>query len=74
MATLGAAIPNFFSYLSRITKLLWASDRKAVTIEDLTYLPLSAAVDMPLTPAKRHGFERWWPDDAPTEDLVPLKK
>jgi len=42
--------------------------------EDLSYLPMTAAVQMGLTPAKRHGFERWWPDDAPTEDLVPLKK
>lgn len=74
MALLGAACPSFFSYISRVSKLLWSSDSKAVTIEDLTYMPLSAAVEMPITPAKRHGFERWWPDDAPTEDLVPLKK
>ena len=41
---------------------------------DMTYLPMTAAVDMEITPAHRHSFERWWPDDAPTEDLVPVKK
>ena len=74
MALLGATCPSLLSYVSRVTKLLFCSDKKAVTVGDLTYLPLSAAVEMPITPAKRHGMERWWPDDAPTEDLVPLKK
>lgn len=74
MATLGARCPSFLSYLSRVTRLLWRSDRRRETIGDLSYMPLTAAIDMPITPAKRHGFERWWPDDAPTEDLVPLKK
>jgi len=74
MALLGAGCPSFPSYISRLTKLLFTSDAKAVSVEDVTYLPLSAAVDMSITPAKRHGMERWWPDDAPTEDLVPLKK
>ena len=75
MAMLGAQCPSFLSYVSRVTRLLWFSDRKAVTVgDDLSYLPMTAAVQMGLTPAKRHGFERWWPDDAPTEDLVPLQK
>ena len=75
MALLGAKCPSFWGYLCRVTKLLWASDRKAVRVgDDLSYLPMTAAVQMGLTPAKRHGFERWWQDDAPTEDLVPVKK
>ena len=74
MALLGAKAPSLLSFISRVTRLIWRSDRHAVTVGDVTYLPLTAAVDMSITPAKRHGFERWWPDDAPTEDLVPLKK
>ena len=70
----GAKAPSLLSFISRVTRLIWRSDRHAVTVGDVTYLPLTAAVDMSITPAKRHGFERWWPDDAPTEDLVPLKK
>ena len=74
MALLGAHCPSLTSYLSRVTRLLFGSDKHTTTVEDLTYLPLGAAVSMSITPTKRHGFERWWPDDAPTEDLVPLKK
>ena len=75
MALLGAGCPSFASYVSRVTRLLWRSDRHAVEVAgDMTYLPMTAAVQMSITPAKRHGFERWWPDDAPTEDLVPVKK
>jgi len=75
MALLGASCPNLFSYVARVTRLLWASDKKAVEVaKDVTYIPMTAAVEMPITPTKRHGFERWWPDDAPSEDLVPLKK
>ena len=47
------------------------TDAVSVDVEEKLY---RAAVEMGITPAKRHGFERWWPDDAPTEDLVPLKK
>jgi len=75
MALLGAKCPGFWSYVLRVSRLLWRADKKRVTVaDDLSYLPMTAAVEMGLTPAKRHGFERWWPDDAPTEDLVPLKK
>jgi len=74
MALLGARCPSFFSYVARVTRLLWSSDRRATTVGDMTYLPMTAAVDMEITPAHRHSFERWWPDDAPTEDLVPIKK
>ena len=74
MALLGARLPGFFEYVVRVTRLLWRSDRRTTTVGDLTYLPTTEAVAMGLTPAHRHGFERWWPDDAPTEDLVPLTK
>ena len=74
MSLLGARLPSFFSYLLRVTRLLWLSDRRTTTVGDLTYLPTTEAVKMSLTPAHRHAFERWWPDDAPTEDLVPLAK
>ena len=74
MALLGAKCPSFFSYVSRVTRLLWLSDKRATTVGDLTYLPTTAAVSMGITPCHRHGFERWWQDDSPTEDLVPLKK
>ena len=74
MGLLGAKCPSFLSYLSRVTRLLWLSDRRATTVGDMTYMPTTEAVEMGITPAHRHGFERWWPDDAPTEDLVPVKK
>ena len=74
MMRLGAGCPNFFDWIVRVTKLLWFSDAKAAVIGDLRYMPLEAAVSMSLTPPMRHGFERWWQDDAPTEDLVPVKK
>lgn len=40
-------------------------------VEDFTV----AATHSPfgITPPRRHGFERWWPDDAPADDLVPVK-
>ena len=74
MMRLGAGCPAFLDYFVRVTKLLWFSDFKAATIGDLRYMPLQAAVAMSLTPPARHGFERWWQDDSPTEDLVPVKK
>ena len=42
MMRLGAGCPGFFSYLTRVTRLLWFSDRKAVTIGDVRYIPLQA--------------------------------
>ena len=39
-----------------------------VDVGDLRYLPLTNAVEMPHTPARRHAYERWWPDD---EILLP---
>lgn len=74
MMRLGAGCPSLINYIYRVTRLLWFGDRHAVSIGDLRYVPLQAAVTMSITPAMRHGFERWWPDDAPTEDLVPVKK
>ncbi|KAL1508640.1 hypothetical protein AB1Y20_004736 [Prymnesium parvum] len=73
MMRLGADCPGFFNYVYRVTRLLWRGDRHAVSIGDLRYIPLQAAVGMSITPPLRHGFERWWPDDSPTEDLVPVK-
>jgi len=70
MASLGARAPSPLDWLCRVTRLLWLSDRRSTTVCDLTYLPPSVAVRMSITPPKRHGFERWWPDDAPTDDLV----
>ena len=75
MALLGARMPNFFSYVFRVSRLLWRGDSKCVRVgTDLQSLPMTAAVGMDITPAKRHGYERWWDDTAPTEDLVPVKK
>ena len=73
MATFGARAPGRFEWISRVTRLLWLSDRRSTTVQDLTYLPPDTAVRMSITPPKRHGFERWWPDDAPTDDLVVKK-
>ena len=73
MATLGARAPGRLDWLCRVTRLLWFSDQRSTTVSDLTYLPPTAAVRMSITPPKRHGFERWWPDDAPTDDLVVKK-
>ena len=70
MAKLGARAPSRLDWLCRVTRLLWFSDRRSETVADLTYIPPSAAVRMSITPPRRHGFERWWPDDAPTDDLV----
>jgi len=74
MALLGAGCPGFLDYAQRVTRLMWDSDRKAVAIGDMRYMPMTAAVQMSITPPHRHCFERWWPDDAPTEDLVTSKK
>ena len=74
MSLLGARCPGVLEYVRRVTRLLWLSDRKAEVVGDLRYMPTQAAVKMPITPVSRHGFERWWQDDAPTEDLVPLKR
>ena len=74
MASLGARPPSRREWLGRVTRLLWASDRRSTTVGDLTYLPPDAAVRMSVTPPQRHGLERWWPDDAPTDDLVVPKK
>jgi len=73
MATLGARAPGPLDWLRRVTRLLWLSDQRSITVADHTYLPPSVAVRMSITPPKRHGFERWWPDDAPTDDLVVKK-
>ena len=74
MAKLGARAPTRLEWLSRVTRLLWWSDRRSQTVSDLTYIPPSAAVRMSITPPQRHCFERWWPDDAPTDDLVVAPK
>ena len=76
MAKLGARAPGRLDWLCRVTRLLWYSDKRSQTVSDLTYIPPSAAVRMSITPPQRHCFERWWPDDAPTDDLVvaPAKK
>ena len=74
MASLGARPPSRLEWLGRVTRLLWASDRRSTTVGDLTYLPPDAAVRMSITPPRRHGLERWWPDDAPTDDLVVSEK
>ena len=73
MASLGARPPTGLEWLMRVTRLLWRSDRRSQTVSDLTYLPPSTAVRMSITPPNRHCFERWWPDDAPTDDLVVKK-
>jgi hypothetical protein len=41
MATLGAVAPGRFDW----TRLMWLSDRRSDTINDLTYLPPSVAGD-----------------------------
>jgi len=74
MAEFGARAPGPFEWLCRVTRLLWLSDRRSTTVGDLTYLPPSTAVRMSITPPLRHGFERWWPDNAPTDDLVVAAK
>ena len=74
MAGFGARAPGPFEWLKRVTRLLWFSDSRSTHVADLTYLPPGAACRMSITPPKRHGFERWWPDDAPTDDLVVAKK
>ena len=74
MAQFGARAPGRLEWLSRVTRLLWASDGRSTQVGDLTYLPPGSAVKMSITPPNRHCFERWWPDDAPTDDLVVAKK
>ena len=49
MAKLGAACPSVFSYISRVTKLLFTSDSKAVTVE-VRHLPPPAATCPDLPP------------------------
>ena len=74
MGEFGARAPGRLEWLSRVTRLLWWSDGRSTRVGDLTYLPPSTAVRMSITPPMRHGLERWWPDDAPTDDLVVSKK
>ena len=74
MAQFGARAPGRLEWLQRVTRLLWFSDQRSTRVGDLTYLPPGSAVRMSITPPSRHGFERWWPDDAPTDDLVVAKK
>ena len=45
MATLGAMAPGRFDWICRVTRLMWLSDRRSDTINDLTYLPPSVAGD-----------------------------
>ena len=73
MGGFGARAPGALDFFCRVTRLLWCSDRRSTTVGDHTYLPADAAVRMSITPPRRHGFERWWPDDAPTDDLVVAK-
>lgn len=73
MAEFGARAPGRFEWFKRVTRLLWLSDCRSSTVGDLTYLPPSVAVRMSITPPRRYGFERWWPDNAPTDDLVVKK-
>ena len=73
MGGFGAQAPGAFDFFCRVTRLLWRSDRRSTTVGDLTYLPPDAAVRMSITPPRRHGLERWWPDNAPTDDLVVTK-
>ena len=73
MAEFGARAPGRLEWFQRVTRLLWLSDARSTTVGDLTYLPPATAVRMSITPPLRHGFERWWPDDAPTDDLVVKK-
>ena len=74
MSSFGARAPGAWDFIKRVTRLLWLSDRRSTTVGDHTYLPPDVAVRMSITPPRRHGFERWWPDDAPTDDLVVNKK
>ena len=46
MALLGAKVPSFFSYMCRVTRLLWLSDGKAHHVAgDLSYMPMTALYD-----------------------------
>ena len=74
MGGFGARPPPPMEWLGRVTRLLWFSDARSTRVGDLTYLPPGSAVRMSITPPNRHAFERWWPDDAPTDDLVVAKK
>jgi hypothetical protein len=73
MAGYGARAPGPLEWLQRVTRLLWCSDARSTHVSDLSYLPPGTAVRMSITPPHRHCFERWWPDDAPTDDLVVKK-
>ena len=68
LGAFGARCPSRLEYALRLGRLLWGGDRRAVDVGDLRYLPLTNAVEMPHTPARRHAYERWWPDD---EILLP---
>ena len=74
MAGFGARAPGRLEWFLRVTRLLWHSDARSTKVADLSYLPPGTACRMSITPPNRHCFERWWPDDAPTDDLVVAKK
>ena len=73
MSQFGAKAPSALDFFCRVTRLLWLSDRRSQTVDDHSYLPPRECVRMSITPPRRHTFERWWPDDAPTDDLVVKK-
>ena len=60
-------VPVATEYVLRLGRLLWAATA-APSTSATALPPTTNAVEMPHTPARRHAYERWWPDD---EILLP---